>query len=69
MKYLRKKNNMATPKSKDPSSKRSKRRANRNFTASRPERRAERRLNSAMGAFQAGNGDMGYRKPGAVRHW
>ena len=52
---------------RDPNSKRSQRRANRNFTASRPERRAQRRLHFALGAYVEGN--AAYRQPGAIKHW
>lgn len=53
-------------KQKDPNSKRSQRRANRNFTMSRPERRAERRLSIALNGQGSG---PSYRKPGAQKHW
>ncbi len=51
---------------KDPNSKRSIKRSNRNFTASRPERRAERRLGTSLGGYK---GTAGERKPGAQKHW
>lgn len=54
-------------KQKDPNSKRSQKRADRNFTASRPERRAIRRLNYAMGSYDASN--SAYTQPGAIKHW
>jgi hypothetical protein len=54
-------------KSRDPNSNRSHKRAKRNFTASRPERRAERRLNAALGAYDVSN--AAYTKPGAIKHW
>lgn len=53
-------------KQKDPNSKRSQRRANRNFTMSRPERRAERRLSIATNGYR---GTASERKPGAQKHW
>jgi hypothetical protein len=53
-------------KPRDPNSNRSKRRANRNFTASRPERRSADRLNRAINGFK---GTAGERKPGAQKHW
>jgi hypothetical protein len=60
-------------KQKDPNSKRSQKRANRNFTMSRPERRAERRLSIALNgqriALNSQGIDPGYRKPGAQKHW
>lgn len=54
-------------KQKDPNSKRSQRRANRNFIASRPERRAERRLSIAINGSRPG--DASFTKPGAQKHW
>ena len=54
-------------KSRDPNSKRSKRRADRDFKGSRHERRAEKRLNSAMGAYDPN--DSGSNKPGAFKYW
>lgn len=54
-------------KQKDPNSKRSKKRANRNFTASRPERRAVDRLNRAMCIYDPS--DPGYTKPGSMKCW
>jgi hypothetical protein len=53
-------------KQKDPNSKRSQRRANRKFTMSRPERRAERRLSIALNGYGSGTS---YTKPGAIKHW
>lgn len=53
-------------KQRDPNSKRSQRRANRNFTSSRPERRAQGRLNVALNGFK---GTAGETKPGAQKHW
>ena len=55
-------------------SKRSEKRANRNFTASRPNRRANHRLAVAMAgydsAFKASQtGGMEFTKPGAKKHW
>jgi hypothetical protein len=61
--------NMAA--SKDPHSTRSKKRANRPFTASRPERRNAKRQAIAQGAREAGvradtkGGGKGFRAPGA----
>lgn len=52
-------------KAPDKNSKRSKRRANRNFTESRPNRRAKRRL----AIKQAGASGPGYRKAGNGKHW
>lgn len=54
-------------KSRDPNSGRSKRRAARNFTASRPERRAKKRLNSALGAYNPN--DSASKQPGAMKYW
>lgn len=54
-------------KSKDPNSKRSKKRAARNFTISRCNRRAAKRLNSAMGAYYPGESSS--RQPGAKKYW
>lgn len=53
-------------KQKDPNSKRSKKRASRDFTASRPERRAQNRLNVALNGFK---GTIGETRPGARKHW
>ena len=50
----------------DPNSQRSKRRANRNFTGSRPQRRAERRLSIAINGYKATSGET---KPGAQKPW
>lgn len=57
-----------------PDSKRSKRRSKRNFTASRPQRRAERRLGSALAGYQncvklSKAGGKEFTKPGAEKHW
>lgn len=52
---------------KNPDSKRSKKRAARNFTMSRPNRRAQRRLNSALGAYVPS--DVSCKKPGALKRW
>lgn len=54
-------------KQRDSNSKRSQRRANRNFTASRPERRAASRLAYAMGGYNAS--DTSCTKPGKQKHW
>lgn len=53
-------------KQKDPNSKRSLKRTNRNFTMSRPERRAARRLAAATHAYRP---EPSYTKPGAIKHW
>lgn len=53
--------------SRDPNSKRSKKRAERNFTASRSNRRAMKRLNSAMGAYNPN--ESGSNQPGAMKRW
>ena len=58
----------------DPNSKRSRKRANRNFSGSRPQRRAERRARYAelayRAAVRAANGDpKGYTVPGANKMW
>lgn len=53
-------------KQKDPNSKRSQRRADRNFTASRSERRSADRLNRATNGYK---GTAGETKPGAQKHW
>lgn len=53
-------------KQKDPNSKRSQKRANRNFTKSRPERRAERRLSIALNGQGSG---PSYTTPGAKKYW
>lgn len=59
----------------DPNSKRSKRRRNRNndsnfkiksYMGSRPNRRAEKRLASAMGAYKGQDHEC---KPGSLNHW
>lgn len=54
-------------KSRDPNSKRSQRREERDFTASRPVRRAKKRLNSSLGAYNPN--DPGSNQPGAMRYW
>lgn len=54
-------------KQKDPNSRRSKKRAARDFTASRPERRAKKRLNSALGAYNPN--DPSSKQPGSMRYW
>ncbi len=51
----------------DPNSKRSKRRANRNFKGSRPVKRALKRLDHAMGAYRSS--DSSSHQPGAMKHW
>lgn len=61
-------------KNKDPNSNRSQKRAKRNFTASRPERRAERRLVYATASYEDAcrvdkNGSKPYTLPGAIKHW
>lgn len=53
-------------KQKDPNSKRSQKRANRNFLGSRPQRRAERRLSIAINGYKATSSET---KPGAQKHW
>lgn len=62
------KNTMAE---KNPDSRRSKKRIARGFSGSRPNRRAERRLGTAMGAFSAGSrmDASAFTKPGAINHW
>ena len=59
------------PFDKDPKSKRSQRRANRNFTGSRPERRAANRLSVATAAYQRGHSldAAAFTKPGKQAHW
>ena len=52
---------------KDPNSKRSQRRANRNFTVSRPERRALDRLTRNLAVYNPS--DPSSKKPGAKKHW
>lgn len=54
-------------KQRDPNSKRSKKRSNREFTASRPVRRALKRLASATGAYKPG--DSSSVQPGAMKYW
>ena len=54
-------------KQADPNSKRSLKRKARNFIASRPNRRATKRLNSALGAYKSG--DSGSNQPGAQKYW
>lgn len=54
-------------KNNDPTSLRSQRRKNRNFTGSRPERRALRRLDSALAGYDGS--DPSYTKPGKLKHW
>ena len=61
-------------KSPNPNSKRYKRRLNRDFKGSRPNRRAEQRLKSALKSYElalaASKGhDAGLRKPGAIKRW
>ena len=59
----------------DPNSKRSKRRKKRNFTMSRPNRRADERKRSAERGYQLavastkGSGAAGFTKPGSQRRW
>lgn len=53
-------------KQKDPRSNRSQKRAARNFTASRPERRAAKRLSIALNGYKATAAET---KPGALKHW
>jgi hypothetical protein len=62
------KNTMAE---RQPDSKRSKKRNARGFTASRPNRRAEKRLGVAMSAHAAGSrlDASAFTKPGAINHW
>ena len=60
--------------SPDKNSGRSKRKATRNFTGSRPQRRAEARTAFANGAYEAAkkvdpNSGKGFTVPGAVNHW
>lgn len=55
-------------------SKRQERRAKRNFRGSRPNRRAERRLNEAMGFYntavaRSATGGIEFTKPGAMKRW
>lgn len=59
------------PYAKNPDSNRSKKRANRNFTKSRPERRAERRLSQNLGAYNNGAkmDSAAYTTPGKQAHW
>lgn len=54
-------------KSADPNSKRSRKRTNRSFVMSRPNRRALRRLNWALGAHNPS--DPGSNEPGALKKW
>jgi len=54
-------------KQRDPNSKRSQKRASRSFTMSRCNRRAQKRLNSAMGAYNPS--DVSCKKPGALKRW
>jgi len=54
-------------KSRDLNSKRSKKRAARNFVASRCNRRATKRLKSAMGAYNPN--ESGSNQPGAMKRW
>jgi hypothetical protein len=61
-------------KQPDPQSKRSKRRATRDFTGSRPVRRAKKELASRIKQYQDVISsprieDKGFTKPGATRHW
>lgn len=63
-----------TKKQADPNSRRSKKRNNRTFKGSRPNRRAEKRLaiakNGYRDAIKAAHGDSsGYTEPGALKHW
>ena len=60
---------MTTPKKPDQNSNRTKKRKTRGaLTLSRPERRAERRLGSAMATFKTCS-DGSYKKPGAQNMW
>ena len=54
-------------KERDVNSKRSKRRDAREFTASRPVRRAKRRLFSATGVYSPS--DPSLRQPGSMKYW
>lgn len=54
-------------KSRDPNSKRSLKRSNRNFTNSRPVRRALKRLNSAKGAYNPN--EPSSNQPGSMKYW
>jgi hypothetical protein len=59
-------------KSADPNSKRSQRRAKRNFTASRPVRRAKLRLEAKLIGYKgaiASDKPEPYTKPGALTMW
>ena len=60
-------------KSPDPNSKRSKKRAARKFTGSRPVRRAKRRLDIATSGWvrnpKSPEGEHLHKKPGAINHW
>lgn len=60
-------------KSPNPNSLRSKRRAKRNFTGSRPVRRAAKRAAEALGGWnkhpKSPEGDHVHKKPGATHHW
>ena len=61
-------------KQPDPNSKRSQRRRKRNFTYSRPVRRAMRRLADALRGYEhtltlPGVDGRGFTKMGAQRHW
>lgn len=64
---------MTSPK--NPDSNRSKKRANRNFTKSRCERRADHRHAVAVGAYNdgvkanSGNGAAAFTMPGKQNHW
>jgi len=54
-------------KQRDPNSGRSKRRAARNFVATRHEKRAKKRLNSALGAYNPN--DSSSVQPGSMKYW
>jgi len=54
-------------KSRDPNSKRSKKREARDFAPSRPVRRALRRLAYATASYKPS--DPGMRCPGSLKHW
>lgn len=59
---------------KNPQSKRSLRRAKRNFQGSRPNRRGERRHQSDLAGYNAAirlskSSGKEYTKPGSINHW
>lgn len=54
-------------KGPEQNSKRSQKRRARGFVASRCNRRATKRLNSALGVYKSG--DASLTQPGSIKHW